>query len=160
MKKIGLGFLLLGSLFLGSNAFADGTSGCGLGSQVWKGQSGLISHLSAMTTNGSSYSQTFGMTSGTSNCDVNKSVELERQKDVFVAQNHLILSEEMAQGQGEFLVAYAAVMGCDKASARFAQVTMGHYDQIFGSATNSAQVLAGTEAAIAGDSELSSTCKL
>ena len=67
MKKAAL-FLVL---FLGSasNAFAYDSTGCGLGSLVFKGQKGPVPQVLAVTTNGSFGTQTFGITSNTSGCD-------------------------------------------------------------------------------------------
>jgi hypothetical protein len=44
-------------------------TGCGLGTIVFEGQNGLVSQTFAVTTNGTFGNQTFGITSGTSNCE-------------------------------------------------------------------------------------------
>ena len=67
--------LLLGACFavalMASPAKAiDSTGGCGLGSMAWRGQSGIIPQVLAMTTNGMA-SNTIGVTLGTSGCDPN-----------------------------------------------------------------------------------------
>ena len=55
-------------------AFAGNTAGCGLGSIIFEGQSGVVMNVLAATFNGTSGNQTFGMTSGTSNCDASDTV--------------------------------------------------------------------------------------
>src|SRR3569832_2714255 len=80
MKRISLtvGFLLLASASVGlaqpttvtvGGGRAYGSAGCGLGSIVFGSQPGFIQILAA-TTNGTFASQTFGITSGTSDCAV------------------------------------------------------------------------------------------
>jgi len=44
-------------------------TGCGLGSVIFKGQDALLFQILAVTTNGTSGNQTFGITTGTLNCD-------------------------------------------------------------------------------------------
>src|SRR5512143_1990 len=46
-------------------AFADPDIGCGLGTQIWTGSKGLAPKVLGATTNGTSGSQTFGISSGT-----------------------------------------------------------------------------------------------
>src|SRR6186713_935077 len=60
----------LGLFFTSANAAADGygPAGCGLGSMIFEPDSGFT-QVFAATTNGTSGNQTFGITSGTSNCD-------------------------------------------------------------------------------------------
>ena len=70
MKKL-LVLLFVGFMVIGFSTalFADQKNyGCGLGSMAFEGNDGLISQVSAATTNGTSGNQTFGITSGTSNC--------------------------------------------------------------------------------------------
>ncbi|MBT4091859.1 MAG: DUF3015 family protein, partial [Deltaproteobacteria bacterium] len=94
------------------NLLADGTSGCGLGSQIWKGKTGAGFHLVAVTTNGmffGSSSQTSGTSSG---CDNTKAVEREEIQRVYLAQNYDNLIEDASQGQGPYLATYAGLFGC------------------------------------------------
>ncbi|RLA46625.1 MAG: hypothetical protein DRR06_04650, partial [Gammaproteobacteria bacterium] len=58
---------------LPSLAFAEAPGGpdCGWGNMLFKGESGLGSHMIASTTNGTSGNATFGMTSGTNGCSAN-----------------------------------------------------------------------------------------
>jgi hypothetical protein len=49
-------------------AFADPDIGCGLGTQLWEGNKGLIPKVLGATTNGSFGNQTFGITFQTIGC--------------------------------------------------------------------------------------------
>lgn len=65
LKKIALAAVLA----IGSTAaFADRDTGCGIGTQVWAGQSGKLPKLLAATTNGILANQLFGITFGTLGC--------------------------------------------------------------------------------------------
>jgi len=67
----------------------------------------------AATFNASSGSQTFGITTGTSNCaDGKTSAAVMKQQD-FIANNLAPLSKEMAQGNGDTLTAFTETLGCD-----------------------------------------------
>ena len=66
MKKI---FLATSILLASAASFAAANNvGCGLGTVVMGGQSGPAPQVLAVTTNGTSGSQTFGISSGTSGC--------------------------------------------------------------------------------------------
>lgn len=54
--------------FSASSAFAVDSTGCGLGSMIFRGQRGLVPQILAVTTNGSFGTQTFGISTGTSGC--------------------------------------------------------------------------------------------
>ena len=66
MKKI---ISLIAAIGLTTSMYANDNTGCGLGSLVIKDQSTVMLQVLAATTNGTSGSQTFGITSGTSNCN-------------------------------------------------------------------------------------------
>ena len=90
-----------------------GSAGCGLGSIV-VGPEGP--QVFASTTNWTG-SQTFGITSGTSNCDSsNQSSYYHNEQEIFVTVNYNALALEMASGQGEKLEAFANILGCPFAS--------------------------------------------
>jgi hypothetical protein len=61
MKKVYLASLLAGAgMMLSAPANAIDSTGCGLGSMAWRGQSGIGPQVLAATTNGSFGTQTFG----------------------------------------------------------------------------------------------------
>ena len=91
--------------------FADQKNyGCGLGSMAWEGNDGLISQVSAATTNGTSGSQTFGITSGTSNCTQYSEWTSNEKVNVFVTDNMDSLAKDIAKGKGEHLDTLASLM--------------------------------------------------
>jgi hypothetical protein len=85
-----------------------GTSGCGLGSVVFADKPGFIQVIAA-TLNGSTGNQTFGISSGTSNCG--ESGKQARAKQ-FIEVNRVALENDLAKGAGESVVALGEVMGC------------------------------------------------
>jgi len=91
-----------------------GSAGCGLGSMVFGNEPGW-SQVFAATTNATGI-QTFGITSGTSNCgkgivNTSKNADLS----VFVQANFDNLAKEMAKGSGESLAAMAELAGVSAA---------------------------------------------
>jgi len=106
-----LGLLLIS--FVPGFALAGNGSGCGLGKMIFGGQTGMMPHLSAATTNFSSYSQSFGITSGTSGCDAeNAVVNNDVKKTDFIVNNMEQLMNDISRGQGEYLTAYSQLLGC------------------------------------------------
>jgi len=112
-------------------ASADGP-GCGVGQMMFKGSSGLISHILALSTNGT-FSASFAVTSGTSGCDTSATVRLERERSLFVTANHHTLSLEIAQGGGAYVRSLASLMGCGSVSTAFARAVQEKYGVLFAS---------------------------
>jgi hypothetical protein len=137
---------------------ADQSSGCGLGWSIAPRQS-LLSSSTRNPIN-ITFSNTSGMTSGTSGCAKHSIVQNEVKAMHFAEANHGQLMIEMAQGQGEHLRGFAAVLGCS-GSDRFGTVTQGAYSRIFSSpATTPAQVLDGVKSVIQSDPALAVQCGL
>jgi len=90
-----------------------GSAGCGLGSIVFGPGTGFVQVLAA-TTNGSSYSQTFGITSGTSNCDASAPKESAKN---FVETNRVALAKDISRGKGQTLTSLSALAGCADSKA-------------------------------------------
>lgn len=120
---------------MGASAFAAGDAGCGLGSLIISKNSKLL-QLFALTTNGSFFSQGFGITSGTSGCSSSGLVQNDKQIQYFVEVNHDDLSREMAQGKGEKLNVLAQLHGCQtvEAQSAFAGMTQESFEKIVPSA--------------------------
>jgi hypothetical protein len=108
MKKIVLGALVLVS----SVAFAApyGTAGCGLGSMAFGDQKGAI-QIVAATLNGLFGTQTFGITSGTSNCG-EAAADVHKTAQVFVEANREALAKDMSRGSGETIASLSHIAGC------------------------------------------------
>src|SRR4051794_32473550 len=113
MIKIALTLsLLAGFTAVAAPARADayGAAGCGLGSIVIGNKPGFMQVLAA-TTNGTFGSQTFGITSGTSNCaDTGGGV---KSAQAFVETNREALAKDIARGQGETISSLSSLAGCD-----------------------------------------------
>ncbi|MCB0412349.1 MAG: DUF3015 family protein [Bdellovibrionales bacterium] len=102
-----------------------GTAGCGLGSIIFGAKPGKIQIVSA-TTNGIYGNQSFGITSGTSNCDI---PHMGQQAAVFIEVNKEALRKEAAIGQGESVDAVAMILNCEKAEVR--SEMKSHFDRYF-----------------------------
>lgn len=131
--------LVILGLTVGSFAYAAGDAGCGLGSLIISKNSKLL-QLFAVTTNGTFGSQTFGITSGTSNCSSSGLVMNEKEIEYFVEVNQDDLSREMAQGHGGKLETLAALHGCvsPTAAQAFGAKAQAQYEEILPSAKTSA----------------------
>lgn len=121
------------SLFIFPNfvsAEPYGMAGCGLGSMVpaWKND---IGQVLAATTNVSLSSQTFGITSGTSNCTTDGIVRADRAQEVFVAYNEEPLELETAKGSGERIRAIASLLGCPTHSNELGKLMKEKHSFIF-----------------------------
>jgi hypothetical protein len=95
----------------------DTGPGCGLGKVVWADyskQKSIAPQVMMATTNGTSGTQTFGITSATSGCTNDGTIMSQHKVNVFVAANYESLSQEMAKGGGEHLGSLAELMGVAK----------------------------------------------
>ena len=99
MKKVvTVSLVALAVICLGTAVLADQKNyGCGLGSIAFEGNDGLISQVSAATTNGTFGNQTFGITSGTSNCEQFKTFASNEKINTFVAENMDSLAKDIAR---------------------------------------------------------------
>jgi hypothetical protein len=113
-------------------------AGCGLGSMILK-DNGKLLQLFAMTTNQTTFTQTFGITSGTSNCRASSLVMNDKAIEYFAEVNKDELSREMAEGKGEKLAALASLFGCQSQDSvsSFEKMTQSSFEFIFPSATTS-----------------------
>lgn len=138
-------------------AMADDTSsGCGLGWKVSSRMS-LSSSSTRSTTNGTFSNQTFGMTSGTSGCDRHSIVKKEKKSLHYAEANFDNLMIEMSQGQGEYLNAFASVLGCDPEA--FSSVTQQRFGEIFSQeTTNAPRLLKNVTSVIQSNPTLAASC--
>ncbi|MES2616216.1 MAG: DUF3015 family protein [Bdellovibrionota bacterium] len=134
-----------------------GMAGCGLGSQV-VGPHG--NQVFGSTTNQSSANQSFGITSGTSNCLTPSKAAAVSAQQKFIYDNYALLAKEMAQGDGEALRAFSNTFGCSKdAYGNFASQMQNSYSKIF-SAPGSVAALNVVQTEIKGNAQLSHACSL
>ena len=115
MRKILGTTILVSVLCLSSGAYAvDSTGGCGLGSMAWRGQSGVIPQSLAITTN-TWFSNTIGVTLGTSGCDPNGRVTggTGRMTLAFLEDNMEQFAMDAAAGRGETIETLAGILNVD-----------------------------------------------
>jgi hypothetical protein len=89
-----------------------GAAGCGLGSMAFGDQPGGIQIL-ASTTNGLFGTQTFGITTGTSNCGPGVFASGTRN---FVEANREAVAKDISRGQGEAIGALTQINACEDSS--------------------------------------------
>lgn len=118
--------------FSASQAFAVDSTGCGLGSIIFKGHSGTIPQVLAVTTNGWFGIQTFGISSGTSGCDQNGRVSGGTGKIfAFLEKNLEQFAVDAARGSGETIDTIAALTGTS--SDKVGEVVKENFAFIFDS---------------------------
>ena len=115
MKKILMVIAL--TVVTAGTAFAQGdakrNTGCGLGTMLFQGKADNSIALQVLqsTTNGSTGTQTFGLTSGTSECTQPTKVVKNEQLNEFVRANMDNLAKDIAMGKGETLDTFVEMMG-------------------------------------------------
>lgn len=131
MKKLYILSAAFAVLLASGNAEAIDSTGCGLGSMAWRGQSGPAPQVLAVTTNGTFGSQTFGITFGTSGCDTNGRISGGTQKMVFnfIENNMEQYALDASRGEGETLETLAGILNVEK--TEFAKKSQQHFAAIF-----------------------------
>lgn len=150
---------LLGDSVAGGTSYY-GMAGCGLGSVLFGESENRGAQILASTTNGVYSNNTFGMSSGTSNCVQEKaatSAEVRRNVEKFVTANREALANDIARREGDNLVAMSTIMGCNDQDYLGAKL-QANYAQIFDTKTGleSEAVLD----VVSSDVYLTKTCKL
>ena len=130
-KTIALVATLFGLALLGSPSKAHagpyGDAGCGLGSMLFGAQPGLVQVL-ASTTNGTLASQTFGITTGTSNCGQSGGPAMNARN--FVETNRETFAKDAARGNGETIATLSSIAGCSDQQA-VGRTLQSNFDRIF-----------------------------
>lgn len=104
-----------------------GQAGCGLGSMLLGSEAGF-KQVFAATTNGTFGTQTFGITSGTSNCGPR--ITTAQGTRTYIEGNREALAKDIARGGGETIVGLAAMAGCADAGT-LGSTLQSSYEQIF-----------------------------
>lgn len=145
MKKIVALSLLAG--LLPSLVMARGNhpmAGCGLGYLLLSNQDNdKVKQVLGSTTNGTFGSQTFGISSGTSGCTEDGAVKLARATEVYAEVNYASLRQDMAAGQGEYVNAFASLLGATDANrGQMVSFLKAEYQSLFPtSETSSTEML-------------------
>ena len=113
---------------LASTAMARhyGDAGCGLGLSLM-GKDG--NQVLAATTNESSYTQLFGISSGTSGCTDDGAISENKAVPAYIEVNKIALAKDAARGEGETLVGLAQLMGCQ--AGKLGPAMKSNYNKIF-----------------------------
>ncbi len=97
-----------------ASAAGYGMAGCGLGSMAFGAKPGIIQVLAA-TTNGLFGTQTFGITTGTSNCTDTGGGTASAKS--FIQTNREALAKDISRGNGETIANLSTLSGCANAAA-------------------------------------------
>lgn len=154
MNKNILSLVLVAAAFIASSANAAnyGMAGCGLGSMALGNDNGKIQILAA-TLNGTGV-QTFGITSGTSNC-VDSGATASA---MYIAVNQESLKKDIARGEGESLNGLSQVLNCEN-TTQLNTTLQQNFSSIFTSSNvKSEEVNANIQALIHSNKELSGSC--
>lgn len=151
MKKL----LIAGLLVAASPLVHANSAGCGLGSTLFKGQSGIGPNILAATTNSISGNQTFGMSTGTLGCNANDTVTAA--VDGFIDSNMERVARDMSTGEGESLETLATLMGIQgQDKATFFQVSQSNFSSIYSrDDVTSGEVLSALKSVMMSDAALS-----
>ena len=108
-----------------------GMAGCGLGSMIFGPINEPVAQVLAATTNGTFATQTFGITSGTSNCVSGGVIRAEREQAAFAEVNFDDLKRDMAAGGGQYLRSFSSLLGCEEsAKPAFFKMTQDRFETI------------------------------
>ncbi len=126
---------LLGASFISLPSFAVNKEnvGCGLGYMIFKDSpDSVLFEVLAVTTNGTSANQTFGITFGTLECKKPTKIVKNDRLFKFVSDNMDELASDIASGQGETLETVAELLNIpqDKKSVFFRKLQM-NFDKIY-----------------------------
>lgn len=109
-----------------AHASGYGTAGCGLGSIIMGGGNGFT-QVFAATSNASSGSQLFGITTGTSNCGTGGAAPSVQS---YIESNRAALANDIARGNGETLTGLVKMIGCKNVS-KAGTALQSNYESIF-----------------------------
>jgi hypothetical protein len=151
MKRFMLAIVLMSFIALPASicyAVNQKNTGCGIGTLIMKGNEGLLFQVLAVTTNGTFGNQTFGITSGTLDCDKPARFASNERLNIYVADNMDNLAKDIARGQGEYLNTLAVLMEVpEDARTDFYLKLQNNFSQIYPSSNvSSVEVVNNIEA--------------
>jgi hypothetical protein len=157
MKKLLAILLVLAAFPVSALAAQDNVGGCGVGSLIFKGQSGVVPQVLAVTTNGTAGNQTFGITTGTLGCSQDGVVHSNMKTAMFIDSNRNQLARDMSIGNGEALSALSHLIGVEaQDQAAFNRLTKDNVARIFTTeSVATEQVITSLREVLASDATLS-----
>jgi hypothetical protein len=129
---------------------------CGWGAKLFDGQSGVFPQVLAVTTNGTSGNQTFGISTGSSGCTQDGAVKSSWKTAMFIDGNKDQLARDMSAGGGEALDSLAHLLGVEaRDRAAFNRLAKDNLARIFPSDTvSSQQVVVALREVLSSDARL------
>lgn len=138
-------------------ALADNDIGCGVGTVLWEGHAGIAPKVLAATTNGILGNQTFGISSGTLECQQGGVITVSARLPMYASANLDRIAADMAAGQGETLTSLAELYGIAAQPDRdeFNRMVRTHFASIFPSdKTTAGQMLQALQTVMAHNKKL------
>lgn len=153
--KFAVGGVLLMLVAAGSSLAGQAQSncGCGLGTVLWgnKADGSVLSQTMQVSTNGFLGNQTFGITSGTLDCQQPESIGADDRAFAYVRDNMDGLARDIAVGQGEYLETLAELLAIPSGSmGAFAGRLQNNFSHIFVTGDESAAVVLERIVVVAG----------
>ena len=129
---------------------------CGWGAKLFDGQSGIAPQVLAVTTNGTSGNQTFGITTGTSGCTQDGVVKSTWKTAMFIDGNKDRLARDMSIGNGETLDSLAHLIGVrEEDRAAFGRAMQANVSVIFPAGSSTDDSVVALKQVLRSDSDLS-----
>jgi len=154
MKSLVLALVL--ALLPAGLALADHDIGCGVGTNIMKGQKGLGPKLAGSCTNGLTF-QSISITFGVMGCNGRSEVTVaDAELRKFAAGNFDRLVRDMANGEGETLAAFSLLLGVREADqGRFFAFAQSHFADLLPSEnTTAAEMLSSLDRLLAEEAQL------
>jgi len=136
---------------------ADNVGGCGVGSMIFKGQKGIAPQVLAISTNGITLNQSFGITTGTLGCTQDGMVTSNMKTAMFIDSNKAQLARDMSVGGGESLASLSHLLGIEaKDQTAFNRLAKDNVTRIFTTESVATdQVVTSLREVLASDATLS-----
>ncbi|MCC5846087.1 MAG: DUF3015 family protein [Verrucomicrobia bacterium] len=132
MKKTLITLLVAASASVLTAGTVRDNCGCGIGTMALGDETGLLSHLAATFLNNISGNQTFGISSGTLECEQATAMVSVKEVETFIANNmdHIVI--EASMGEGAYLSALADLLQIEEANrGNFFLSMQVNFDRIF-----------------------------
>ncbi len=133
-RMLGLGALVAVGFAAAPALAGDDEVGCGLGTNLMAGKTGLVNHVIASCINGYT-GQSISLTFGLMGCDATGEVTADAELRKFASTNIDQLARDVARGEGETLDAFAHLLQVPASDrAAFGAFTQAHFAELFPSA--------------------------
>ncbi len=146
-------FVAIAAIAVGAPALADNDIGCGVGTMLMEGNSGVGYKILGSSTNGITF-QSISITFGLVNCNGQDTVTA--QIDHFTGSNFDRLASDMATGKGETLAAFQALLEvAPQDREAFGSFTQAHFATLFPtSGTTAGEMLENLDRLLREDARL------